>query len=106
MEDSEMLAQLMEQISTLCGQVGGLASAVTAQDGKIDAVQGNLGREIGEFRKENKGAHDGIIERQDKTNGNVTRLERWMYRLLGAGAVLAFLLTLFAILHDHIHFAF
>ena len=54
----------------------------------------------------NDKVHDAIIERQDKTNGNVTRLERWMYQLLGAGAVMTVLATLYAACHDHIRISF
>ena len=54
----------------------------------------------------NDKAHDGIIERQDTTNGNVGELQRWYYRLLGAGFVLSVLLILFAAVHDHIQLTF
>jgi len=54
----------------------------------------------------NDTAHDGIIERQDKTNGNVKNLQIWYYTLVGAAGVLGSGLTLFAILHDHIHVTF
>ena len=54
----------------------------------------------------NDKVHDAIIERQDKTNGNVTRLERWMYQLLGAGAVLTILGAMYFACHDHIRISF
>ena len=43
--------------------------------------------------QENKEEHAKIIERQDHTNGNVTALQKWKAYLLGAGAVLYFMVS-------------
>jgi len=44
-----------------------------------------------ENHKENKEDHAGIIARQDHTNGNVSRLEKWRY-LVAGGFMVAYTL--------------
>ena len=54
----------------------------------------------------NDRAHDGIIERQDTTNGNVTQLQRWYYQILGAGFVVGIIIALLGIFHENISIHF
>ena len=42
---------------------------------------------------QNKTDHDILMEKQDKTNGRVKKLEIWQARLVGAWAVLSIILT-------------
>lgn len=44
---------------------------------------------------ENKEAHDSIIKRQDKTNGNVSSLKLWRAVITGGMSVLLFFIGLF-----------
>lgn len=63
----------MENVST--------AVLVERMDNILETMKNN--------HTENKEAHQGIMERQDHTNGNVTALQKWKAYLIGAWAVVS-----------------
>lgn len=46
-----------------------------------------------EMKRENSEAHKAIMERQDKTNGGVTKNTLWRAKITGAVTIIALLFT-------------